>query len=52
MPYYSFKEIWTPLKLIGILFFRETTDGRVWIKVGSQRRRPLRKIVNKDNQVL
>ena len=33
MPYYSFKELWTPLKPIGILFFKESSEGTIWIKI-------------------
>lgn len=42
MPYYHFVEIWTPLKLIGIRFFRDEESRRLWIKVWSGSRRPLR----------
>ena len=41
VPYYRFKEIWTPLRLIGVRFFKELDEGRIWIKVGRKRRRPL-----------
>jgi hypothetical protein len=32
MPYFHMKEIWTPLKLIGIRFFIETESGNIYIK--------------------
>lgn len=38
MAYYI--EITTPLKLIGIRFFKDT-EGRIWIKVFNKPRRPL-----------
>lgn len=31
MPYYYFSEVWTPLKLIGIKFFRDD-ENRLWVK--------------------
>lgn len=40
--YYFFKEIWTPLKLFRICFFRDELD-RIWIKVANNPRRLLRK---------
>ncbi len=43
MAYYTFKEIWTPLKLFGIRFFKELDDEKLWIKVGSKSRRPVGK---------
>lgn len=46
MPYYVFKEIWTPLKLFRIRFFKESDNGRLWVKVGSKRRKPLGKRVH------
>ncbi|SEO53665.1 hypothetical protein SAMN04487895_108236 [Paenibacillus sophorae] len=42
MPNYYFKEIWTPLKLFRISFFRDDED-RVWIKFGKKPRRLLRR---------
>jgi hypothetical protein len=41
MPYYSFKEIWTPLRLLRIRFFLEVSEKKFWIKVGSQSRKRL-----------
>ncbi len=38
MPYYHMKEIWTPLKLIGIKFFK-TSDGQLFIKKWNQPRK-------------
>ncbi|MDF2668002.1 MAG: hypothetical protein K0R67_308 [Paenibacillus sp.] len=40
MPNYFFQEIWTPLKLIGIKFFRDD-EGSIWIKWFSRPRRKL-----------
>lgn len=42
MPHYYFKELWSPLKLIGIRFYYDDED-RVWIKIWSKTRRPLKK---------
>lgn len=42
MPYYHFEEIWTPLKLIGIRFFRDD-EQRLWIKLWSKPRRMIGK---------
>lgn len=41
MPHYYFKEIWTPLKWFRIHFFRDD-EGQIWIKKGSQPRKPWR----------
>mgnify|MGYP007113597472 CR=1 FL=1 len=43
MAYHVFKEIWTPLKMFGIRFYRQCDNRRLWIKIGSKRRRPLGK---------
>lgn len=40
MPYYSFKEIFTPLTLVSIRFFREIESGKIYIKFGRRPRRP------------
>jgi hypothetical protein len=42
MPNYYFKEIWSPLKLIGIRFYRDDED-QVWIKMWSKARRRLKR---------
>lgn len=42
MPNYYFKEIWTPLKLLRICFFKDDED-RIWVKFFSKPRRLLRK---------
>ncbi|KGX91269.1 hypothetical protein N783_11175 [Pontibacillus marinus BH030004 = DSM 16465] len=41
MPYYAFKEIWTPLKIFRIRLFRETHEKTFWMKVGNNPRKPL-----------
>ncbi len=46
MPNYYFKEIWTPLKLVHIKFFKDD-ENLYWIKVGHHSRRPLRGILKK-----
>lgn len=38
MPYYVFEEAWTPLKWIGIRFYRDD-EGKWWVKVWSFKRR-------------
>ncbi|WP_272949041.1 hypothetical protein [Paenibacillus contaminans] len=40
MPYYYFKEIWTPLKLLGISIFKDEED-RIWYKLWKYKRRQL-----------
>ncbi len=40
VPNYYFKEIWTPLALIGIKFFKDD-ENRTWIKVWTKQRRLL-----------
>ena len=42
MPNYYFKEIWTPLKIIRIHFYRDD-ENRFWVKMGSKPRRLLSK---------
>lgn len=42
MPHYYFKEIWSPLKLIGIRFYLDDEE-HMWIKVWSKARRPLKR---------
>lgn len=42
MPNYYFREVWTPLRLVGIRFFKDDS-GRLWIKKGKQRRKLVRK---------
>lgn len=41
MPYFAFKEIWTPLKLMKIRFYWEVDEQKYWIKIGSNSRKPL-----------
>ncbi|GAB7389266.1 hypothetical protein BSNK01_31040 [Bacillaceae bacterium] len=41
MPLYSFKEIWTPLRIVRIRIYREVHDGTIWIKMGNRPRRRL-----------
>ena len=40
MPYYVFKEVWTPLKYFGIRFYREEKAG-LFVKIWNQPRRKL-----------
>ncbi|WP_256704551.1 hypothetical protein [Paenibacillus sp. FSL R7-0273] len=41
MPSYYFKEVWTPLKWIGIKFFHDDEEN-LWIKWWSNPRKRLR----------
>jgi len=41
MPHFYFREIWTPLKLIGIKIFKDD-QGDIWYKVFSKSRRRVR----------
>ncbi|MEW9671349.1 hypothetical protein [Ammoniphilus sp. 3BR4] len=41
MPYYSFKEIWTPLVFFGIRFFKELESGALFVKVGNRPRKQI-----------
>lgn len=40
MPYYSFKEIWTPFKIVGVRFYRRMEDRILFVKLGKGPRRP------------
>jgi hypothetical protein len=41
MPYFSFKEIWTPFKLIGLRFYRCIENKGLYIKFGKGRRKQI-----------
>ncbi|MCA1032046.1 hypothetical protein LCL95_13505 [Bacillus timonensis] len=41
MPYYSFKEIWTPMKVVKVRFFRCVENGSVFVKVGNGTRKQI-----------
>ena len=41
MPLYQMREIWTPLKLVGVKFFK-SDDNSIFIKVFNQHRRRLK----------
>lgn len=41
MPYYSFREVWTPLRLFNIRFFVDNNDHSFWIKMGKNPRKKL-----------
>jgi hypothetical protein len=41
MPYLSFKEIWTPLSLFRIRFFKCLDNEKIFIKIGNASRRPI-----------
>ncbi|WP_161798154.1 hypothetical protein [Aneurinibacillus tyrosinisolvens] len=38
MPYYHFKQIYTPLLLVGVRFYKDE-HGHYWIKVRNNRKR-------------
>lgn len=38
MPYINMKEIWTPLKLVGVKFYRDADSNSIFIKVRNKRR--------------
>jgi len=40
MPYYNFKEIWTPLKMVGIKLYKDDL-GDTWIKFWKAKRKRL-----------
>ncbi|WP_189655205.1 hypothetical protein [Bacillus sp. HNG] len=40
MPYYTFKEIWTPLKIVGIRFYKRLEDRLYFVSYGKGPRRP------------
>ncbi|MGE6716253.1 hypothetical protein ACQKGD_02560 [Peribacillus frigoritolerans] len=40
MPLYQMREIWTPLKLVGVKFFK-SEEGIIFMKVLNKRRRKL-----------
>lgn len=41
MPLYSMKEIWTPLKWVGIKFFKTLDEGEYFIKIGNKPRKKI-----------
>lgn len=41
MPLYSMKEIWTPLKWVGIKFFKTLDEGDYFVKVGNNPRKKI-----------
>lgn len=43
MPWYVHKEIWTPLVVVGIRFFKDVEEGNLWIKVRNKKRRRIRR---------
>ncbi|WP_263575725.1 hypothetical protein [Paenibacillus vietnamensis] len=40
MPSYYFKELWTPMTIVGIKLFKDD-EGHLWIKVRDSKRRRL-----------
>ncbi len=43
MPYFHFKEIWTPFSLLGIRLFKETDSGALFIKAWNKPRKQITK---------
>ncbi|WP_453993147.1 hypothetical protein [Bacillus nitroreducens] len=41
MTYYQFKEIWTPLRIVGIRFYKRLQDRIYFIRLGNGPRRPI-----------
>lgn len=41
MPYYHFREVWTPLAVIRIRFFKDS-DDKMWVKIGNRHKRKIR----------
>lgn len=41
MPHFYFREIWTPLKLMGIKLFKDD-EGKLWYKIFSSPRKRIR----------
>ncbi len=41
MPYLNFRETPTPLRLVGIKFFKETESNEVYVKIGKRHRHRL-----------
>jgi hypothetical protein len=42
MPLYSMKEVWTPLKWVGIKFFKTYGDESLFVKIWNKPRRRVR----------
>ncbi|NMB38015.1 MAG: hypothetical protein GX994_00375 [Firmicutes bacterium] len=41
MPYFVFREIWTPFTLFGVRLFREIESNALYVKFGNKKRRRL-----------
>lgn len=50
MPYYSFREVKTPLSLLSIRFFKEMEHGDIFIKIGSKHRKLFLRLENKGEK--
>ncbi|MET1030433.1 MULTISPECIES: hypothetical protein [Domibacillus] len=42
MPLYTMKEIWTPLRWVGVKFFKTLENGDYYVKMGSKPRRKIK----------
>ncbi|WP_449537997.1 hypothetical protein [Ferdinandcohnia sp. Marseille-Q9671] len=41
MHYFTFKEIWTPLRIVGIRFYKRDQDRLFFVRHGNGPRRPI-----------
>jgi hypothetical protein len=41
MPYYEFRELWSPLKFVGIRFYKDD-ENNLWLKLWNRPRRIIR----------
>lgn len=41
MPYYHFREIWTPLIIFGVRFYKDN-DDQMWYKIGKRHKKKFR----------
>lgn len=48
MPHFYFREVWTPLKVVGVRLFKDG-EGKLWYKVLANRRRRLRRVGNESD---
>jgi len=39
MPYYFFREIWTPLAIFEVRFYKEIYSKKLFIKIGNRNKR-------------
>lgn len=49
VPYYTFKEIWTPFSIVGVRFYKRLEDRIYFIRVKNGPRRPFLTRFSKTN---